>query len=131
MENNESFIDKAIIHDDLVLYMMDTLNWIPSKNPGKEGNPTSHGINYWGVTLFDKQSSESLLGIFNSWRDLFKNAIPTFELTGNFVEGDDDQEGHYEKLKLNRDEVLKQLDKMISLVERLAGGDFYLYHCGI
>lgn len=87
---------------------------------------------YHGVTLFDKNSSEALISIFSSWRDLFKNAPNTFELTGEFVYDECCKTlGEYEKLVCNRDEVIKLFEKIISMAKNLAEGDFYLYHCGI
>jgi hypothetical protein len=85
LRESNNVIDTVTIHDDMIQYILDSLKWIPCKNPAKQGNPSGFGINYYGVTLFDKQSSASLNGIFSSWRDLFKNAPITFELTGNFV----------------------------------------------
>ena len=131
-ERNNSFIDSVVIHDDLIQYIMDSLEWIPSKNPSLLGTPNGRGINYHGVTLFDKQSSETLISIFASWKSLFKNAPVKFELTGEFVYGEaDNQEGDYEKLVFNRDEVISQFEKIISMSETLAKGEFYLYHCGV
>ncbi|SFC93718.1 hypothetical protein SAMN05443252_10914 [Bacillus sp. OV322] len=128
---NIRVIDNVVIHDDIVHYISDSLEWIPSKNPAKKGNPNGRGINYYGVTLFDEQSSKLLKGIFTSWRDLFENAPNTFEITGNFVYGDNEQDGEYERININRDEVINQLGKIISMSEHLAKGNCYLYHLGI
>ncbi|WP_285767393.1 hypothetical protein [Peribacillus sp. SI8-4] len=129
-ESGNGVMDSAVIDDDLILYIMDSLEWIPSQNPAKRGNPSGRGINYHGVTLFDRQASKTLMGIFMSWKNLFKNAPASFVLPGAYVYGDK-QEGNYEKLVFSRDEVIAQLDKMISMSEALAKGECYLYHCGI
>ncbi|MBL3644636.1 hypothetical protein JMN23_19950 [Bacillus sp. RHFB] len=131
-ERNNSVIDSIVIHDDLIQYIMDSLEWIPSKNPSLHGPPSGRGINYHGVTLFDNHSSETLISIFSSWKSLIKNAPDKFELTGEFVYGEaDNQEGDYKKLVFNRDEVITQFEKIILMGEALAKGEFYLYHCGI
>lgn len=39
--------------------------------------------------------------------------------------------GEYEKKVFNKDEVIKQFEKIISMSAQLAEGDYYLYHCGI
>lgn len=53
-------------------------------------------------------------------------------LTGEFVmEADTEQSGHYEKLVYNRNEVIKQFEKIISFSERLSEGNFFFNHCGI
>lgn len=131
LRENNRVIDKVVIHDDFVQYISDSLEWIPSKNPAKKGIPKGQGINYYGITLFDKQSSKSLKGIFTSWRELFENAPNTFEITGNFVCEDNQQDGEYEKVKINRDEVVNQLGKIISMSDQLAKCNYYLYHLGV
>ncbi|WP_080840816.1 hypothetical protein [Cohnella massiliensis] len=131
-ENNPEIIDRVGIHDDIILYVGDTLNWIPSKNPALHGTPAGTGINYYGVTLFDKASARNLKNVFSSWRDLFLNSPTTLELTGEFVmlEGGG-QAGQYEKLVYNRNEIIKQFEKIISFSDRLSEGNCYVYHCGI
>lgn len=130
--DNKCVIDRVEIHDDLIQYILDSLEWIPSKNPALQGIPDGRGINYYGVTLFDKQSSSTLVNVFTSWRDLFKNAPTTLELTGEFVYYEKDEMlGEYEKLVFNRDEVIMLFDKIISMATQLAKGNCYLYHCGI
>ncbi|MFJ9384119.1 hypothetical protein ACIROD_10320 [Peribacillus sp. NPDC101481] len=131
-ERNSSVIDSIVIHDDLIQYIMDSLEWIPSKNPSLQATPSGRGINYHGETLFDNHSSETLISIFSSWKSLIKNAPDKFELTGKFVYGEaDNQEGDYKKSVFNRDEVITKFEKMILMSEALAKGEFYLYHCGI
>lgn len=129
---NPKVMDNVVIHDDIILYINDTLKWIPSRNPALPGAPTGAGINYYGVTLFDQHSAAALHRIFSAWRGLFLNSPPVLELTGEFytVEGEE-QSGQYERLIYERDEVVEQFAKMISFADRLAEGGFYLYHCGI
>lgn len=116
----------------MILYIVDSLEWITSKNPALRGAPNGRGLNYHGVTLFDKQSSPTLESIFSSWRDLFINAPTTLELTGEFVYDENDEMlGEYEKLIFNRDEVIKLFEKIISMSVQLAEDNCYLYHCGI
>ncbi|MFD1888242.1 hypothetical protein [Paenibacillus wenxiniae] len=131
-ESNSQIIDRVIIHDDIILYIMDTLKWIPSRNPALMGIPASTGINYYGLTLFDEVSAGNLKSVFSSWRDLFLNSPAVLELKGGYImiEGEE-QSGHYEKLVYNRDEIAKQFEKIISFADRLAEGECYLYHCGI
>jgi hypothetical protein len=131
LRENNKVIEGVLIHDDIIQYILDSLVWVPSKTPTKQGTINSQGINYYGITLFDKDSSESLKGVLTSWRDLFKNAPKTFELTGNFVDGADEQDGVYEKLHINRDDLVNKLEKVVSMSESLGKGNCYLYHLGI
>jgi hypothetical protein len=131
-ENNKSVIDSVEIDDDLIQYIFDSLEWIPSKNPAIPGNPNGQGLNYHGVTLLDQNSSITLERVFSSWRNLFINAPTKIELTGQFVyEENEEILGEYEKLVFNRDEVIKRFEKIISMSLQLAEGECYVYHCGI
>jgi hypothetical protein len=127
--NKKNIIDSVVINDDVILYILDSLYWIPSKNPSSRNQIVGKGLNYYGLTLFDKQSSEALIGVFSAWKSLFKNAPEVIELTGEFVFSDG-EEGEYEKIMVNRGELIMQLDKIISMSRLLADGN-YLYHCGI
>jgi hypothetical protein len=131
-ENNPELIDSVIIHDDIILYISDTLKWVPSRNPAFHGAPRGAGIHYHGVTLFDVNSAVTLKSVFSSWRDLFLNSPAVLELTGEFVMvGGEGQSGYYEKLVYDRHEIIEQFEKMTLFADRLAEGGFYLYHCGI
>ncbi len=131
-KNHPSVIDSVVIPDDFILYIIDTLNWVPSKNPASRATAPGKGLNYYGVTLFDAESAPALKGICTAWRDLFQYAPKMIELTGDFVMADGtEQEGHYEKLVFNREEIIHCLDKMIAYSNRLVEGDLYVYHCGI
>ncbi|MED4035945.1 coproporphyrinogen III oxidase (plasmid) [Niallia taxi] len=129
--DNSKYIEHIALHDDLILYITDTLKWIPTKNPGMRAITAGFGINYHGVTLLDKHSAVPLRNIFSAWRDLFNIAPEKIELTGDFVGEDNHQNGEYERLILNRDEIVRQLEKVIAMSERLLDGEYYVYHCGV
>lgn len=128
LRENVKVIDEVLIHDDLIQYISDSLEWIPSKNPTKKGNPPGQGINYFGVTLFDQPSAVSLTGIFTAWKNLFEHAPSTFVLTEGLIYA---REEEYERIPFNRDEVVRQFEKMISMADLLATGRYSLYHLGI
>ncbi|MFS0600892.1 hypothetical protein [Peribacillus frigoritolerans] len=48
------------------------------------------------------------------------NAPNTFEITENFVDGDNEQDGEYERININRYEVVNQLGKIISMSEHFS-----------
>jgi len=127
--DERTYVDCVVLHDDLILYIIDSLKWIPTKNPGIR-TVQGYGINYHGITLFDKQSAIPLRNVFTAWRDLFKNAPEIMKLTGSFV-WSENEEGEYERLILDRNNVLMQLERMIAMAEKLSDGEYYIYHCGI
>jgi hypothetical protein len=61
----------------------------------------------------------------------FINGPKALKLKGNFVYGEDGKDGEYEKLIINRDELLMKLEKMISMAKKLSKGNLYIYHLGI
>jgi len=128
--DERTFLDYVVLHDDLILYIIDSLQWIPSKNPGKRAVPADYGINYHGLTLFDKQSAIPLRNVFSAWRNLFENAPKIMKLTGSFVRSDN-EEGEYERLILDRDRVIIQLESIIAMAEKLTEGEYYIFHYGI
>lgn len=128
--SKKNILDSVVINDDVILYILDSLYWIPSKNPSSRNQIIGKGLNYYGLTLFEKQSSEALVGVFSAWKSLFKNAPEAIELTGNFVFSDS-EEGKYEKIIVDREELITQLNKILSMSRLLAEGNYYLYHCGI
>jgi hypothetical protein len=71
LRESKNAIESVTIHDDIVQCIMDSLNWISSKNPSTNNNLNRKGLNYYGETLFEQQSSEMIIAIFSSWRDLF------------------------------------------------------------
>ncbi|KGR81936.1 hypothetical protein [Lysinibacillus odysseyi] len=125
-------LDSVIIDDDLILYISDSLKWLPSKLVNFQGMSDYTGIAYYGITLFDQQSAPLLYRIFCGWRDLFLNAPSKLELTGSYIFPDEmDDMGEYEKLVFKKEDVLRQFEKMITLAEYLANGNCYIYHIGI
>lgn len=125
-------IDSVDVPDDLIQYISDSLEWIPSENPARSITREEYGINYYGVTLFNQSSSEIMKSIFASWRTLFINSPQTLVLTGNFIFPSNEQEqGENERLVFKRDEVLKLLEKVILMAGTLEEGDHYIYHLGI
>ena len=52
-------------------------------------------------------------------------------LTGMYVEGDDEEEGEYEKNTFDQDDVLHQLDSLIALIVEVEKHSHKIYHIGI
>jgi len=82
-QNRSEIVDGVEIHDDIIVYIYDTLKWIPSKKHALAGSPNGTGINYHGVTLFDHESAIVLGSVFNAWKLLFENSPDILELRGS------------------------------------------------
>ena len=59
----------VLLHDDLVSYMVDTLEWIPSFNPTR-GEPWN-GLCRWGPTVIHTAGATQAARIFSAWANLF------------------------------------------------------------
>lgn len=130
--NNSDSIDSIDLPDDLIQYISDSLNWIPSKNPAISMTREEKGVNLCGVTLFDQTSAAVMKNIFSAWYLLFTNSPEKLELTGEFTFSANKKElGRRELLVFGRKEVLELLEKLISMIERLEDGNLYLYHLGM
>lgn len=130
--NELQIIDTVDIPDELIRYIIDSLEWIPSKNPSKSMTKEEKGLNYYGVTFFDQASAEIMKGILISWHSLFSNSPDKLVLTGDYeLSFNKKVRGEYERLVFSRAEVLKLLKKLICMVTKLKEGNFYLYHLGI
>lgn len=132
LSKNPYVIDSVDIPDELIEYMADSLNWIPCKNPAISFTQEETGINYYGVTLFDRTSVPTMKSIFMAWHSLFANSPEKLELTGDFVPSSHKKSlGAYERLVFDRDDVLKLLETLLTMVERIEQENLYIYHLGI
>jgi hypothetical protein len=120
------------ISDDVILYIMDSLNWIPTFNPStrKKG----YGLNYYGITVIkymeDHDGATVAQNIFNSWAELFSHAPETITLKGEFM-WEEDGHGEYEKISINRDEIVASLRTLASFAEQAIRDNKQVLHCGI
>ena len=125
-------IDSITLSDDFIRYIADSLNWISCKNPAVSMTKEVKGINYEGVTLFDRTSAATMKSIFKAWYALFLNAPEKLELTGEFVYSSNKKVlGGRERLVFYKNDALELLDRLLSMIERLEEENLYLYHLGI
>ena len=129
------------IEDDLLHYIGDTLNWITCYNPGKKGLPKHKGLNWYGPTIIKSDGAETAWRVFRIWADLFALGPKEIELTGYNIldKGKGGQEvvekrrGHYEKLRLKRDVIVRQFNKLASDCREVSESDdeLFILHLGI
>jgi len=131
-EKSADTIDFIAVPGDLIQYIMDSLSWIPSKNPARSMTKEEKGINYHGITLFDQTSAAVMKNVLAAWHTLFTNSPEKLELTGGFVVSSRKNiVGEYERLIFNRNDVLEVLERLLSMIERLEEENLFLYHLGI
>ncbi|MDQ3257821.1 MAG: hypothetical protein M3R15_28690 [Acidobacteriota bacterium] len=86
------------IHDDLIRYMLDAINWFPTYNPSK--SETQAGLCLYGPTIIRDEGANTAAKVFRSYADLFSNGPQKLQLTGlwSVEEGKPFAEGSYQKI---------------------------------
>lgn len=130
---NRGLNNVVLIHDDIIQYIQDTLNWIPSINPAMNYQK-GFGLNNYGITLFDKEGAEVILSLAGSWAGLFSRGPSTLKLTGNYCFTGNDtymQEGSYEIIEIARDKLIENFRKLQLFSERVISNKYLILHYGI
>ena len=69
------------IHDDVMQYMEDSLNWIRCYNPAQK--MTTHlGLNFYGPTVIKSDGAVDAEAVFNTWARLLSTGPISYKLTG-------------------------------------------------
>ncbi|MGX7264554.1 hypothetical protein [Enterococcus crotali] len=123
--NNETKKHMIKIEDYLILYLSDSLKWVPSHWENMSNQ--KEGLNYYGTTIFDGVGIKKFLNIIKSWKNLFENAPDSIELSTEVSVED----GIYLKENIETKKLLKQLDTLISLSENALNKNGLLVHFGI
>jgi len=134
------------IHDDLIIYFCDFLQWIPAYNPSLKVNHT--GLNYYGVTVIDIDGAKQALTLFSSLVNILNLSPNVLKLTGEytFVHAYDDvidsnkdvdrvlrDTAGYEKIIMQKMEVIKQFEILAGFMQKIldSDGNLYVLHFGI
>ena len=123
------------LHDDFVQYIWDTLEWIPSFNPQPLQITKTYGLNYYGITIINKEGSEIFHHVMESWANLFSKAPIKLNLTGSWVQDIDNEgletNGNYQKIEFQRDILVNKLKTLASYANQAARGEYFILHWGI
>ncbi|MGG5341228.1 hypothetical protein [Enterococcus sp. AZ192] len=114
-----------VIEDYLILYMIDTLNWIPSYS--KDFIHESFGLDYYGRTYLDEKGITCLGNIIEGWLLLFEQAPEVVELTTDY----DIEKGKFDKKKIEKKDILNQLEQLFLLCKKALKEELILVHFGI
>lgn len=136
-------IEHVDLHDDVLRYIQDTLQWIPTYNPSTQ--QARQGLCWYGETWIQVEGAVLMAKIFMYWADLLNCGSLELELTGSYsyqIENDPAHDGfeiiavnsgRYEKLIFNRDELVKRFRALAEYAEQVQeqSGSYYILHCGI
>ncbi|WP_438543795.1 hypothetical protein [Clostridium sp.] len=135
--NNKENLPFIQIEDDIIIYIYDTLKWI--RNDCEE-IVEKRGLAYHGLTLIQDDNAEKLKKIIKAWAILFSLGDEEFTLEGSYVfEGMKVHEGEeyfvggsYEKIIVKKRKLLKDLKKLIDMLEVVEkNAEYCVFHMGI
>lgn len=138
--NFDTLPEGVSIHDSILQYIADTLNWIDCGSPTPKGVKSLQGLNWYGDTIISKDGAEKTRNIFNLWAEIFMQSSEILELTGSyfydFNEGLDEdglpKKRGYNKLLFKRDEIVENLRTIANYADEvLHSDDLYILHLGI
>jgi len=119
--------------DDLLHYIADTLEWIPTHNPAK--NESHRGLCFYGPTVIHTEGASAAAEIFGAWSTLFACGPKNCKLTGGWtmIENDPPNEGEYEKLNFDRDDLVRKLRQIADYAKHVVDtdGDCFILHLGV
>lgn len=130
--NRYTWAEKSVVSDEIIQYMTDFLNWLPSYNP--ETKESHKGLNHYGVTVINKPGAEKLIKIVDRWLKLIEEAPDTFSLRGDTVwKEEENEDGYWEQTRngLKRETMQSELEVLIDLAVKASDKNQLIIHFGI
>ncbi|MNR13023.1 hypothetical protein D3C85_1294050 [compost metagenome] len=130
--NRYTWAEKSVVSDEIIQYMTDFLNWLPTYNP--ETKESHKGINYYGVTVINKPGAEKLKKILGKWLELIEEAPDIFSLRGDTVwKEEENEDGYWEQTRnwLKRETMQSELEALIDLAIKASENNQLIIHFGI
>ena len=122
------------IHDDVIGYMKDSLNWITCYNPAN-GMIKHEGLNWYGPTVIKEDGAIVAQKIFAAWASLFSNGPKALTLTGAYgwIDGQGAETGSYSVIKIDRDEIVGAMRTLADYANQVADSRdrLFVLHLGI
>jgi hypothetical protein len=83
---------RITVHDDLIWYIHDSLEWVETVNPSNSKNWKGTGLNMYGPTIIPRSGAAQLASSLATWATLLNNGPPILQLSGPWTY-DTDEEG--------------------------------------
>lgn len=128
------------IHDDLILYFMDYLKWLPTYSPLLKKR--IYGLDYHAMTIMDVEGATEALILFSSLVNILKLSPNVLTLTGiyTFVQVYDDvidpnenvdrilrETAGYKKIIMQKRVVIQQFEILSELIQKVIDSNNSLY----
>lgn len=128
--------DALLIHDDIIIYLNDTLKWIICHNPAYKSLPKLEGLALYGPTIIKKDGAVVAQRVFRNWTTLFANGPKRLRLTGGYgwIEGKSiEATGKYSVIKADRDDLVRKLNILADWSKQVveSKGKLFILHLGI
>ena len=124
VSNIDSSMKSIKVSDVLISYISDSLRWINSVWNGKG---CKDGLCYHGYSIIKDEEINKLMNIIEQWKSLFYYSTEEFYLTGDYLP----EEEKYEKIELEKQVVIQELDLLIYICREAMLKGKYLLHNGI
>ena len=122
------------IHDDVMRYIQDTLNWITCYNPGRRMTK-QRGLNFCGPTIIKSDGAPRAEKVFMAWASMFSNGPKTLQLTGAYEWAHEDriETRHYSTVIVDRDETAAKFTDLADYAKKVtvSKGQLLILHLGI
>lgn len=118
------------VADDIIDYLYDSLQWIPTVNPANPAGWAGHGVNRWGPTIIHRTGATTARQVFSAWADLFSAGPPELTLRGAWTTWPDGAQD-YQTLVVPREGLVEQMRGLAGYADRCIRGDFYMLHIGV
>jgi hypothetical protein len=130
--NRYTWDEKCEVSDDIIQYITDFLNWLPTYNP--ETKESGKGLNYYGATVIKRAGADKLIKIVDKWLELIDEAPDTFNLRGDTVWKEvNNGEGYWEQTRnrMKRESMQTECKQLIGLAVKALYNNQLIIHYGI
>ena len=121
------------LEDDLILYLNDTLKWVPTQSVTGD---KLKGLHFYSITIIMDDGAVFLRNLIKNWLGIFKLAPDNFTLTGSYGFQLNDEalpvdEGSYTKHMIHKSILISKLEKLLEMAEVASEGQHFILHLGI
>ena len=122
------------LHDTILWYMSDSLEWIETANPAMRNQP-GYGLNMYGLTMITEQGATRFESVLTTWAALFCHGPETLRLTGEWMfynpyKGKRNN-GRYEVIMIERDPLVTTLRTLAEYARSVQAGQHFILHFGL
>lgn len=126
------------IDDDVLWYIKDFLDWIPTVNPAKKEYERAYGLNFYGPTIIEAQGAVMAKRVFGGLKSLFSIGPSVINLRGlPYFDAEEDYSHEklprivFSTLQYERQVLVEVFRKLETFADQIGSGAYYMVHFGI